>query len=53
MLRFYRYTFTLRRDSGTVKLTTAARNKQAAREIIKRAERCPDRAIVAIVRKPL
>ena len=50
-MRLYTYILTLCHDHGTVKLTTVARNKSAAIDLVCMAENCPKRAIIKIIRK--
>lgn len=43
-----KYLVTIEHDKGTIKILVTARNIMAAREIVKRSEGCPDRAILAL-----
>jgi len=52
-MRLWRYTFKLRHDNGTVRLSTVARNRATATAIILNAERAPRSAIMSIERSSL
>lgn len=48
--RIFTYVATIKHDRGKFKLTVHARNKGVAREMITKAEGCPDRAILSLKR---
>jgi hypothetical protein len=50
MSTFHKYRLTLQHDNGIKRITTVARNKQEAKDIICHCESCPPRAILSIER---
>jgi hypothetical protein len=49
-VRAHKYRLTLRHDNGIKRITTVARNKQVAKDVICRCEGCPPSAIISIKR---
>lgn len=47
-LNVQQYTATVKHDTGTIKITTAASSPEAARKKIRNFENCPDSAILTI-----
>ena len=48
MIKQYDYIFKLKHDNGSIRMKVIARNEEVARNMIMRAELCPNRAITLI-----
>lgn len=49
-VRAHKYRVTVKHDHGTKCITTVARNKQVAKDVICRCEGCPPRSILSVER---
>lgn len=48
-MKYYKYTAKIRHDNGMFTINVIATTASAAREIICKAEGCPDRAILTLI----